>query len=244
MAAARVSGSRQVILITKMFHMPKRLQYKSENIVVTYDLKKCIHAAKCVHGLPSVFDPNKKPWVEPANASADELAAVIHTCPSGALQYERLDGGRTEPAPEVNVVSLEKDGPIHVTGNIRIVDHEGTTIETGARFTLCRCGDSSNRPFCDLSHKKEGFKAGASLGTGGIKGDASDTDSGVLTITTSQDGPLLFNGPMTISCSAEGDDRSGSKSALCRCGQSSNKPFCDGTHRTAGFQASDLAVGE
>ena len=67
--------------------MSKRLQtYETEQIVVTFDPDVCIHSGNCVRGLPAVFDIKEKRWVRPERASADEVAAQVARCPSGALQ--------------------------------------------------------------------------------------------------------------------------------------------------------------
>ena len=68
-----------------------RVKYTSEEITISYDPKICIHAAECVNGLPSVFDPQKKPWVNVTGANSSEIIEVINKCPSGALEYELID---------------------------------------------------------------------------------------------------------------------------------------------------------
>ena len=70
--------------------MSKRLQtYETPDITVTFDPNVCTHAAKCIRGLPAVFDIREKRWVRPERASADEVAAQVARCPSGALQVRR-----------------------------------------------------------------------------------------------------------------------------------------------------------
>ncbi|MGE4427293.1 MAG: (4Fe-4S)-binding protein [Solirubrobacteraceae bacterium] len=69
-------------------------RYPREGAVVTFDPGLCRHAAECVRGLPQVFDTAKRPWIQPGNASVDELATVISSCPSGALHLETDDGRR------------------------------------------------------------------------------------------------------------------------------------------------------
>jgi len=69
--------------------MSKRLQtYDTPEITVTFDPDVCIHSGVCVRGLPAVFDVNRKRWVRPELASAEEVAAQVGRCPSGALQYK------------------------------------------------------------------------------------------------------------------------------------------------------------
>lgn len=65
--------------------------YRGAEVTVTFDTKTCIHAAKCVQGLPAVFDINAKPWVQPDQAAAAEVIAQVGRCPSGALQIAHQD---------------------------------------------------------------------------------------------------------------------------------------------------------
>lgn len=68
---------------------PRRLQtYETDEIIVTFDPSICIHSGVCVRGLPAVFDVKRKRWVRPDLGSAEEVAAQVRRCPSGALQYE------------------------------------------------------------------------------------------------------------------------------------------------------------
>ncbi|MEM7416882.1 MAG: (4Fe-4S)-binding protein [Gemmatimonadota bacterium] len=135
-------------------------EYEAPDILVRFDTKRCIHAAECVHGLPAVFDADRRPWILPDAASADELAAVIEACPSGALTYERRDGGAAEVAADAPTLATVQDGPIYVRGSLHFTDHEGRPVETGPRAALCRCGASKNKPFCDNSHIEAGFSDG------------------------------------------------------------------------------------
>jgi uncharacterized Fe-S cluster protein YjdI len=65
-----------------------RKAYEGKDITVSFDPEVCQHAANCVRGLPTVFDTKKRPWIQPDGAPADEVAAQVGRCPSGALQYE------------------------------------------------------------------------------------------------------------------------------------------------------------
>ena len=82
-------------------------QYSGEEIEVSYDVLRCTHARECVERLPEVFDPDERPWIDPDNADVDDLAGVIMECPTGALQFERSDGGPSEPVPEDNMDCVE-----------------------------------------------------------------------------------------------------------------------------------------
>ncbi len=133
--------------------------YNSQTITVYYNPKLCIHAAECVRGLPQVFDTTKKPWIQPEHADAHAVAEIIQRCPSGALHYERLDGGRNETSHETITGTFSENGPLYLHGSLKLAGSEGQTLFQGSRVALCRCGASSNKPFCDRSHQKINFQA-------------------------------------------------------------------------------------
>jgi uncharacterized Fe-S cluster protein YjdI len=136
-----------------------RKTYASDAIAISFDPRLCIHAARCVHGAPEAFHPQERPWIQPGKASADKLAAVVATCPTGALAYERLDGGPPEQVPAQTTLELEKDGPIYVRGPAPLLDGAGERFENvSTRYALCRCGGSGNKPFCDGTHRTMGFE--------------------------------------------------------------------------------------
>ncbi len=129
---------------------------------------------------------------------------------------------------EDNRITPTENGPLHVEGNLSI------NGESSQEAWLCRCGQSQNKPFCDGSHRQAGF---ADPGSPAV-GDATLTaDGSSLQIRTAKDGPLLVNGYFRLFSESGELKSAGKKAALCRCGQSKNKPFCDGTHKGAGFTA-------
>lgn len=208
--------------------------YSGESVEVTYDVKRCIHAAECTRGLPSVFDTGKRPWVEPDNADPDQLTEVIMRCPTGALHFELTDDGGSEPVPDDNSVTVVPDGPHYLRGDIEIVSPDGTVLLEDTRVALCRCGASSNKPLCDNSHREIGFSA-----DGQIR-ERDDTErpkrkGEPLRIVPTRNGPLELDG--TFELGLLGDDTSHREdhATLCRCGGSDDKPFCDGTHEQIGF---------
>jgi uncharacterized Fe-S cluster protein YjdI/CDGSH-type Zn-finger protein len=213
----------------------KIFEYPGEKITVSYDAARCIHAGECVRGIPGAFDPQRKPWIAPDAADAGEMAEVIERCPSGALSYARLDGVGSERPPESNTVRLEVDGPLRATGDLDVLGSAGERIHSDTRLTLCRCGLSRNKPFCDNSHRN-GFSDAGELGKGGFKKLEDWEKTGPVKITVADNGPLIFDGPVEIVDASCENRRSGGKTALCRCGVSANKPFCDGTHRVSGFR--------
>jgi uncharacterized Fe-S cluster protein YjdI len=133
--------------------------YENEEIAVAWYPERCIHSRMCVMGLPDVFDPSRKPWIELGDRTVDELAEVIQRCPSGALHFTRKDGGAEEPVPEEPTIIAVPDGPLAVRGDITITGEDGTVIRRDTRMTLCRCGGSAHKPFCDNTHRRIGFKA-------------------------------------------------------------------------------------
>jgi CDGSH-type Zn-finger protein/uncharacterized Fe-S cluster protein YjdI len=208
-------------------------RYTSEGIDVTFDTQRCIHAAECVRGLPGVFDTQRRPWVQPANAAADVIAEVVLRCPSGALHFERKDGGAEESPAAQNIVHVRAAGPLHVRGSVRLVTQEGELVLLDTRLAQCRCGQSQNKPFCDNSHREAGFADPGHVTPNEVK---LETTAGELVVKLRQNGSLKVDGPFTL-VGADGAAHRGTETALCRCGGSGNKPFCDGTHRRIDFQA-------
>lgn len=134
-----------------------RKVYRGTNIEVSFDLDLCVHVAECLRGQPDVFKLNRRPWLLPDQASADAVAEVVRRCPSGALLFRRLDGGPEEVHPSTTVTPI-RNGPLLVVGEIE-VRREDQTVEVLPRATLCRCGFSNHKPFCDNQHLSIGFRA-------------------------------------------------------------------------------------
>jgi CDGSH-type Zn-finger protein/uncharacterized Fe-S cluster protein YjdI len=208
--------------------------YEGDAIRVRYDPARCIHAARCVYGLRAVFNPDERPWIDPTGASADEIAAVVATCPTGALQFDRKDGGNAEAPADRNTVRIEPDGPAYLQGDITLAQSDGTGGTAETRIALCRCGASANKPFCDGSHVKAGF---ADPGTVTRAMSAEAPPPGTLTVTPRPNGSVLLDGPFEVVDGSGSTVGSLGKASLCRCGHSQNKPFCDGSHKAAGFTA-------
>jgi CDGSH-type Zn-finger protein len=102
------------------------------------------------------------------------------------------------------------------------------------RAALCRCGQSKNKPFCDNSHEDAGFK---DYGAVGEIGEELEATGGKLHVTPRPDGPLLVKGNVTITTGSGRQAWQGTETAMCRCGESQNKPFCDGKHKEVGFKS-------
>jgi len=209
----------------------------TEHITLRFDGRRCIHSRHCVLDAPNVFLANVSgPWLHPEQVTVDNCVAIAHACPSGAITYERHDGGAQEAPPPVNVLRVRENGPYAIHAAIDLAGH-GPTL----RATLCRCGKSKNKPFCDNSHREAGFIASGEPAT--IESEPLETRDGTLHITPLADGPLQVAGNLEI-CSGTGRTVSRTENTrLCRCGGSANKPFCDNTHARIGFH-SESPTGE
>jgi CDGSH-type Zn-finger protein len=140
----------------------KRKSYVGKKITIHDNRRICSHAAECVNNLPSVFRLNARPWIDPDAANAEEIINTIRKCPSGALSYS-IDGVEYKDQNERKpIVMVSKNGPYLITGGIELIgDANNIQFGDGAskeHYTLCRCGASNNKPFCDGMHKVINFK--------------------------------------------------------------------------------------
>ncbi len=206
-------------------------QAHGQALSLSFEAKRCIHARHCVLSQPRVFKANTPgEWIFPDQAQAERLAATILNCPSGALRFVRQDDGCEETAPEVNTLHVRENGPLAIRAET-IIDGKAE----GYRLTLCRCGQSMNKPYCDGSHSAAGFVASGEP----IQADTQALASrdGLLEISPQKNGPLEVTGNLEL-CSGTGRVfHRADYVRLCRCGQSRNKPFCDGSHSGTGFVA-------
>jgi CDGSH-type Zn-finger protein/uncharacterized Fe-S cluster protein YjdI len=213
----------------------KIFSYSTDKINVTWDKQRCIHAEECVHGLPNVFDPNEKPWIQPENASIDELTNVIKQCPTGALHYELKKEESTEQPPEQNVITIEKDGPLYIHGEVVIRDMDENIVLKDTRVAMCRCGKSKNKPLCDNTHIEADFKADTTYNVERLRTDPVEGKGGELSIKLFDNAPFLVQGNYDLVGEETGSETCSKKMSFCRCGGSQTKPFCDGSHKEIGF---------
>ena len=129
----------------------------------------------------------------------------------------------------MNTILPAPNGPYLCGGDFVVVTASGERAASQA--TLCRCGGSANKPYCDSSHERLRFADAGRLPASATQGRA---ESGAATLTPLANGPLQVDGPVTI-VATDGRTSAGNPLLLCRCGGSSTKPFCDGTHRRNGF---------
>ncbi|HET9620345.1 MAG TPA: ferritin-like domain-containing protein [Kofleriaceae bacterium] len=202
------------------------------HLTLIFEAKRCIHSRHCVTGAPGVFVANVQgPWIHPDALDPELLAGIAHVCPSGAIRYERKDGRPDEAVPPVNLLAVREAGPYAVRGELELAG-----VPAGFRATLCRCGGSKNKPFCDGSHHAVGFAATGEPPTGEATA-MLDARGGVLAIEPQTDGPLQVRGNLEITSGTGRVVARLQQARLCRCGGSASKPFCDGTHARNGFRS-------
>jgi CDGSH-type Zn-finger protein/uncharacterized Fe-S cluster protein YjdI len=204
---------------------------KGRDVTVLFDAKRCIHSRHCVLDAPTVFKANTPgEWIFPDTVAADWVAHVAQLCPSGAIRYRRSDGVADEGAPAVNQLRLRENGPYAVHAPLKVAGRDD-----GYRATLCRCGQSANKPWCDGSHVSAKFVASGEPPSLNVEPLA--VRDGPLEVTPLRNGPLQLRGNLEI-CAGTGRTVARiTEARLCRCGQSKNKPMCDGSHAVAGFSA-------
>ena len=156
-------------------------EYIGNGIVVQWYAGRCIHSANCVRALPGVFDPQRRPWVEPSAATADALAAAVLRCPTGALHFTRTDGGTQEVAYTPTSLTPIRNGPLYVRGDVEIRALDGTPVKRDTRVAICRCPHTTKPPFCDNTCRKERWRephAATHAPTGGPESAPPSADGG------------------------------------------------------------------
>lgn len=209
-------------------------EYPGVKINVSWNGRLCIHVAECGQAKGDMFVAGRQPWCQPDLVDISEARDIVERCPSGALAYQIKDGSHPEAAPAENTISVIYNGPYYLRGDLAV---DGATDDMpGVRFraALCRCGLSKNKPFCDNSHEAARFQ---DYGAVGEQGEGLTETGGKLTVDAMPDGPLIVSGNVTIIAGSGRKAWQGTNVALCRCGASANKPFCDGSHTAAGFKS-------
>jgi len=135
----------------------KRENYGGEGITIHDNRGICSHAGFCTDNLAKVFRLKQEPWIDAKGAKAEEIINVIKKCPSGALSYS-VDGAEHSDQDRKPMITVSKDGPYSVIGNIELKEVPRMERVSKEHCTLCRCGGSKNKPFCDGSHWYIKFK--------------------------------------------------------------------------------------
>jgi CDGSH-type Zn-finger protein/uncharacterized Fe-S cluster protein YjdI len=218
--------------------MPHKRTYETESIRVHWDSSRCIHTGICLRKLPEVFDVQARPWVDLAGSDADSIGDTVARCPTGALRFERLDGGEQEEPPRPTVVLPIEDGPLLMIGDLDVRDADGEQITRETRLTLCRCGMSRNQPFCDNSHLRRGWKSGPTHhAERPPRPPAKGEQQRPTAVVPRDDASLELRGDLRIYHTDGRKLAEAGEVVLCRCGHSENKPFCDGSHARVEFRS-------
>jgi len=130
--------------------------YVGKEMTVHNNVMLCSVAEYCHRELTSVFNIASEPWIDPDEDTLEHIKAVIEKCPSGALSYA-INGQAQSAANCEPAITIEKNGPLRITGGIELKDANWGQGASREHYTLCRCGASRNKPFCDGSHANAGF---------------------------------------------------------------------------------------
>lgn len=133
-----------------------RDNYQGQKITIHDNRAICAHAAHCTAGLASVFKYGSEPWIDPDGADVDAVIATIRRCPSGALSYS-LGGVEAQDPVREPAISVTKNGPYAIVGSVQLIGQAWGQGASTEHYTLCRCGASKNKPFCDGAHSSIGF---------------------------------------------------------------------------------------
>lgn len=211
-------------------------RYEGKKLDVVWDRRLCIHVGECGRAKGELFVGGRKPWCQPDLTADDgEAAEVIDRCPTGAITIEAKEGDYREEPAATNTITVANHGPLYLRGDLEIEGAADDMPGVKFRAALCRCGKSKNKPFCDNTHESAEFR---DRGAVGDAGPGFEAEGGKLTVKAFEDGPLMATGNLTILSSSGRPTYRGTKCVLCRCGESGNKPFCDGSHKKAGFKSS------
>jgi len=133
-------------------------EYQAEGISVSDNRGICAHAGFCTAGLPTAFRMKEEPFVDASGGSPEEIANTIKKCPSGALRYSvhGQNGGAKETG-----VFIAPNGPYVISGEVELEGVQWLEGASKTQFTLCRCGASKNKPFCNGAHWNTKFDENA-----------------------------------------------------------------------------------
>jgi uncharacterized Fe-S cluster protein YjdI len=136
--------------------------YTNGEVTIVWQPDTCIHSTICwkgATGLIDVFNPRERPWIKPEGASTDRIIEQVKKCPSGALSYYmNADKDANKETQSESIVEPVENGPLLVYGNITVRDKDGNETHKNKVTAFCRCGQSANKPYCDGTHVKVGFK--------------------------------------------------------------------------------------
>ena len=125
--------------------------YQGNKITLHDNRSICAHAGYCTDGLPSVFRHGQDPFIDAGGATDEEIIAIVNQCPSGALSYTIDNDDNSLEISDASIF-IAPNGPYVVKGKVDLLDTARAKGASETSLTLCRCGASKNKPFCDGSH--------------------------------------------------------------------------------------------
>ena len=137
-------------------------KYTNGEVTIIWKPAVCMHSTICwklATGLPEVFNPSVHPWIRPEAATTEKIIEQVNKCPSGALSYYMNSQAETIPVVEAeSIVEVVPQGPLLVYGNLTVKNKDGHEEKKNKVTAFFRCGGSGNKPYCDGTHKKNGFQ--------------------------------------------------------------------------------------
>jgi CDGSH-type Zn-finger protein/uncharacterized Fe-S cluster protein YjdI len=206
---------------------------------IHFDGQRCVHSRNCVLSHPDVFVPAVEgEWIHPDAQPVEELIRIARNCPSGAIRVTRNETTAStseltssDDVPIVNIVRVRENGPLAIEAELQIKGQAAAS----PRATLCRCGQSMNKPYCDGSHVAGAFVASGEPAS--VPFTSLAARNGPVNVKPIPNGPLQVTGNVEIVSGTGRTCNAVTETYLCRCGQSKNKPYCDGSHNAAQFHA-------
>jgi len=126
-------------------------RYEGKEINVIFNRSICSGAGTCVRNYPKIYKSASEDWINPDGDNVDEVKKSVIQCPSGALSYEIAGESLSEDYDgyKLNVI---KNGPLNIIGKVELHVDKWSTNANPQKYSLCRCGASENKPFCDYMH--------------------------------------------------------------------------------------------
>ncbi|GAB3782629.1 hypothetical protein GCM10028818_38890 [Spirosoma horti] len=132
--------------------------YTNGEITVVWKPNVCIHSKLCWTQLAEVFNPKARPWVNMEGTTTQRITEQVDRCPSRALSYFwNQENIQPENVQAESIVEPMPNGPLLVYGNLTVKSPDGQETQKNKVTAFCRCGASSNKPYCDGSHVRIGF---------------------------------------------------------------------------------------
>lgn len=132
-------------------------EYSNKDLTIVWKPDVCTHSKKCWKELLQVFDPRNRPWINLEGATSERIKKQVRACPSKALSLKEDIVPAEEKIKDFTEVNCMKNGPLMVMGNVQITNSDGTKEERKKVTAFCRCGASTNKPFCDGKHNDINF---------------------------------------------------------------------------------------